>query len=230
MGRRQGPSEERRAVILAAAEAVFSEQGYHGASIRAIARRAGVSSGLLYWFFPNKAKLFAAVLLAQVEAQGGFEPPAEALDVPPEVLLPRIARRQVALLGGGEMARLMRLVLRDSDREPELVAEIAQTIVQRILAPVGAYLGRQIALGRLRPGDPDHMAQIFLGPTISLILRRYVLQEPASQTWDLQEFADTAALLFLRGAVLPPGAAGAEPASAAPLPGRTAIKIPIQEE
>ena len=88
MGRRQGSSEERRAVILAAAEAIFSEQGYHGASIRAIAQRAGVSSGLLYWFFPNKAKLFAAVLLAQVEAQGGLRAADRGAGCPPEVLLP----------------------------------------------------------------------------------------------------------------------------------------------
>jgi hypothetical protein len=96
---------------------------------------------------------------------------------------------------------------------------------------VGAYLERQIALGRMRPGNPDHLAQIFLGPVISLILRRFVLQEPASQTWDMQEFADTTARLFLSGAALPPGAALApDPASVAQRVGRAPIRIPIEEQ
>ncbi|HEX6605470.1 MAG TPA: helix-turn-helix domain-containing protein, partial [Chloroflexia bacterium] len=90
MGRRQGPSEERRAAILQAAEAVFTEAGYTGASIREIARRAEVSSALLYWFFPNKAKLFAAVLLAKVDAQGVLEFPPAIFAIPPQEFLPRL--------------------------------------------------------------------------------------------------------------------------------------------
>src|SRR5215211_6478499 len=115
MGRRQGPSEERRAAILAAAEEVFTEHGYTGASIREIARRADVSSALLYWFFPNKARLFAAVILARVEAVGVLDFPPEILEIAPAELLPRLAHGFIGIISQERQIGLIKLILRESD-------------------------------------------------------------------------------------------------------------------
>ena len=46
--RRQTLSDARRALVLDAARAVFSEAGIEGASIREIARRAGYTPGAIY--------------------------------------------------------------------------------------------------------------------------------------------------------------------------------------
>jgi len=48
--------------ILAAAKSVFTEHGFAGASISDIARRAGVSDGLVYRYFTNKRDLLYHVL------------------------------------------------------------------------------------------------------------------------------------------------------------------------
>jgi AcrR family transcriptional regulator len=60
--RRQAESERRRQRILEAAQACLGELGYAGATVTEIARRAGVSNGLLYQFFRNKEALFERVL------------------------------------------------------------------------------------------------------------------------------------------------------------------------
>src|SRR5688572_942278 len=60
-GRKAG-SEERRRRVLEAARACFGEAGFAGATIGAIAERAGVSNGLLYQFFRSKEHLFEVVL------------------------------------------------------------------------------------------------------------------------------------------------------------------------
>lgn len=60
--RRRRASEERRRRILEAARACFGEAGFAGATIGAIAERAGVSNGLLYLFFRSKEHLFEVVL------------------------------------------------------------------------------------------------------------------------------------------------------------------------
>ncbi len=59
---RRERSGERRARILEAARACFGEAGFAGATIEAIAARAGVSNGLLYQFFQGKEQLFEVVL------------------------------------------------------------------------------------------------------------------------------------------------------------------------
>jgi AcrR family transcriptional regulator len=60
-GRRPGTSQTREA-ILDAARAEFAAAGYAVASIRAVARRAGVDPALVYHYFTGKAGLFVASL------------------------------------------------------------------------------------------------------------------------------------------------------------------------
>jgi TetR/AcrR family transcriptional regulator len=51
-----------RDAILTAAEAVFAEAGFAGASVQQIASRAGVSRGMPGYAFGSKARLYQAVL------------------------------------------------------------------------------------------------------------------------------------------------------------------------
>lgn len=85
-GRRAG-SRERRRRILEAARACFGEAGFAGATVGAIAERAGVSNGLLYQFFRGKEHLFEVVLREIIEdwvramvPRQGTETAAEALE------------------------------------------------------------------------------------------------------------------------------------------------------
>jgi len=59
--RRRNP-EASRAAILAAARAAFAEQGYARATMRDIARRAGVTHGLVTLHFTSKEQLFLAAV------------------------------------------------------------------------------------------------------------------------------------------------------------------------
>ncbi|WP_459706179.1 TetR/AcrR family transcriptional regulator [Actinophytocola sp. KF-1] len=49
--------EQSREKILAAALAVFAEKGYHNATISEITARAGVSRGLITYYFPGKQRM-----------------------------------------------------------------------------------------------------------------------------------------------------------------------------
>lgn len=60
----QARGERRVAELKAAAEKVFSEQGYEAATMTAIAREAGAPIGSLYQFFPNK-EVLALTLMNQ---------------------------------------------------------------------------------------------------------------------------------------------------------------------
>ena len=51
-------AEESKTKILEAARSIFAEHGYAEASMRAIARQAGISVGGLYLYFRNKEELY----------------------------------------------------------------------------------------------------------------------------------------------------------------------------
>ena len=55
------PPDKRHAVVEAALEE-FAGRGYEGASLNTVVRRAGISKGSLFTYFPTKAALFDALV------------------------------------------------------------------------------------------------------------------------------------------------------------------------
>jgi AcrR family transcriptional regulator len=60
--RRSPKGERRREEIIAVAAEVYADAGYHGASLRQIAKRIGMTHAGLLYHFPNREALLAAVL------------------------------------------------------------------------------------------------------------------------------------------------------------------------
>jgi len=69
----------RREDIITAAAAAYGELGYHGSSLREIAKRVGISHAGLLYYFPTKEALLAAVL----ERRDAEDSEREQLTVPP---------------------------------------------------------------------------------------------------------------------------------------------------
>ena len=61
--RRKREKEERRQSILQAAREVFFENGFHQATVEAVAERAEVSKGTVYLYFESKETILAFLLL-----------------------------------------------------------------------------------------------------------------------------------------------------------------------
>lgn len=66
-----GRSAERRGTarrrILDAALAEFQDHGYEGTSLQAVAKRAGLTKGAIYWSFRDKQDLFLALVHEQLD-------------------------------------------------------------------------------------------------------------------------------------------------------------------
>ncbi len=56
------PAEKRRAQLIDAAMKVISQKGYAGATTEAIAKKAGLTKGALYFHFGSKEDIFFAVV------------------------------------------------------------------------------------------------------------------------------------------------------------------------
>lgn len=109
-GRRPGGTDTKAALLDAARE-VFAEQGYDGATVRAIATRAGVDAAMVNHWFGSKEGLFVKAVL-----QLPFDP-AELIsrlaDGPADSLGERIVRTFLTTwdtTGGGHFTALVRSV------------------------------------------------------------------------------------------------------------------------
>lgn len=55
-------SEDTKRLILDTAKKEFSEKGYNDASIRKIAKSAGLTTGAIFRYYPDKNSLFSALV------------------------------------------------------------------------------------------------------------------------------------------------------------------------
>jgi AcrR family transcriptional regulator len=60
--------KESRQKIMDAALEVFAKQGYHSATVDAIAKTAGISKGLMYNYFKSKEDVLQELMLGMMEA------------------------------------------------------------------------------------------------------------------------------------------------------------------
>ena len=89
----EASEENTRDKILGAAGEVFGEQGFEGATIRAITERAGVNVAAVNYHFRDKAELYTRVVVDACSARRAFrEAMAEAAGSPEERLRSLIYR------------------------------------------------------------------------------------------------------------------------------------------
>lgn len=86
----KGEGHERRAEILAAAERLFVEVGYEGATIRRIADEVGLSSTALYMHFRDKSEILAEICRGAFGRLVASTDRIEAGDAPVDITLRRM--------------------------------------------------------------------------------------------------------------------------------------------
>jgi AcrR family transcriptional regulator len=82
VSRRAATKEANRAAILAAARAVFAEEGYDAVGVRDIVRRTGLAPGTFYNYFDGKDAVFR-VLVSEVGAEARRHVRDARLNAPP---------------------------------------------------------------------------------------------------------------------------------------------------
>ncbi len=170
--------EGQRGEIMAAARRLFVESGYDRATLRGIAREAGVSTGAIYTYFRTKAELLAAICREQAAVQEATLRGALA-SLPPD--WDRFAAAfRVALApfleASGEEARRRELVnllfWYEATRDPAVGAEMRSSL-DSSRAAVLAGLREERAAGRLRE-DLDLDEELALWEERDLLLARLV--------------------------------------------------------
>jgi AcrR family transcriptional regulator len=161
-GRRPGGGDTR-AALLDAARAVFAERGYDGATVRAIAERAGVDPAMVNHWFGGKEPLFVAALNLPIDPAAALN---EVLPGDPEHLAERILGRFLQLwdtTGGAQLATLIQSIA-SHDVAASLLREfITRVLVVKVVATVA-------------PDRPELRATLCGTQLFGLAFVRYVLK------------------------------------------------------
>jgi AcrR family transcriptional regulator len=169
--KKRGPRQDgvhARDAILDAARAQFAEQGYDGATMRAIAREAGVDPALVSYYFGSKSGLFVESLRLPVN-------PAEVIDAVlaegRHDLGERVVTRFLQVWDNPASGEPIISVLRSAVSRPELLRDfVERQIVPRLASA-------------LEGPDAKLRASAFASQMLGLAMLRYVLRvEPIATT------------------------------------------------
>ncbi len=197
-----GPPQVRHgrkfAQVLDGARKVFLRDGFERANVDDIAREARVSKATLYSYFPDKRLLFVEVLRS--ECRRSADAAIEMIDMtqPPAVVLRAGARHILAYLLSDFGRRMLRIVIAESDRFPELGQQYYEAGPALARARIGDYLRAAGARGELAIDDVDLAADQFAVLCHADILDRVICGVQRSFTEaEIARVADGAVATFL---------------------------------
>ena len=161
---RRPAGEDTRAAIVAAARTEFAARGYEGATLRGIARAAGVDPRLVHHYFDGKDDVFVAAMYLPVRPQDIV---AGVIAGGPDGMGERLLR---ALMGVWDTPtgreRLVALL------SSVLTSESATAMLRQFL--VREVFGRVIA--SLGGPDADLRAALVASQIVGLLMARYVVR------------------------------------------------------
>jgi AcrR family transcriptional regulator len=191
--------EDRREQIIDAAMRVFAQKGFTKATNKDIAREAGITPGLIYYYFESKEALLNALLETRTPVQLLATLPEQAYALPPEFFLKMMLKRVLEIVEGEHFVGLIRVMLPEMLHNPTF-ASLPLTAVQRMLGFLTDYFEAKVAAGELRPVDGALTAQILFGSMIGFVLRRQILRDPAVLEYSQEQIADVIVDTILNGA------------------------------
>lgn len=180
--------EDRPSEITHAAMEAFAENGYDATRVDDVAKRAGVSKGLLYLYFKTKEELFKAVIKSFVKPRV-------------QALTHTISRNEASasdFLRGPflELAReiptspvrhLVRLMISDGPKHPDLTRYYWDNVAAPGLDALRALFEQGVANGEFRESAMNQFPQLLVTPVLFSALWQIVFEQ--------HEHLDTDALL-----------------------------------
>ncbi|WP_424921244.1 TetR/AcrR family transcriptional regulator [Streptomyces sp. wa1] len=191
---RKQPRQARAALtrqrILDAAARVFAEYGYAAGTTNRIAERARVSIGSLYQYYPNKDAILVELLTRHLDAGMIAAPPDQDEPLPESIEgIMRFLVRNV-IENHREDPQLLRVMMEQGPRAPELLEKIAQSERRHI-----AYAGRLLRNHPdVRVTDVDIAARLVTS-TVETVVHR-VMAGPGQI--DIARFEDELVAMLTR--------------------------------
>ena len=174
----QRRKEDRPAEITQAALAAFAEKGYAATKVDEVAKRAGVSKGLLYLYFKTKEDLFKAVirsflspridaLISNIEET---EMSAEEFLRGPFLAFARSLPKSPAKI-------LVRLMIAEGPKHPDLVEWYWDNVVSRALAALRTLIERGVDNGEFRESAVNEFPQLLVTPVFFSMIFTIVFKQ-----------------------------------------------------
>lgn len=181
--RYQRRKQDRPQEITDAALAAFAEKGYAATRVDDVAKRAGVSKGLLYLYFKTKEELFKAVVRSFVVPRiDALTEIIESSELSSEEFLRGPFLDFVKTLPGSPISVVIRLMIAEGPKHPDLVQFYWDNVVSRGLGAISELLQRGVQTGEFRKSAVTEQPHLFIMPVLFSIIFNLLFDKQSIDT------------------------------------------------
>ena len=180
--------EDRPQEITEAALHAFAENGYAATRVEEVARRAGVSKGLLYLYFKTKEELFKAVIRSFVVPK--IDELTALIDsdgMSSEEFLRGPFLEFAKTLPGSPVGILVRLMIAEGPKHPDLLQFYWDNVISRGLAALHLLIERGVENGEFRKTVINELPHLFVMPVLFSVIFKLLFEKQSLDTHQLIE-------------------------------------------
>ena len=202
--------EERRNQILDAAALLFARKGYKGATIREIAREAGVAEGTIYNYFDSKHDLLISLpqriswpmISSFVRSARSQGPDTVADDEEQMVQLLQASMGSIQQHTDAVKVLLAYIPFMEEEIQSQFLEQT--TLFFTRIFDLEGFLQSRIEAGTFRSLDTAIAARAFVGMVLIFVLSQEILPGRKAVPMSYEKIAREVVQLFLYGAVAQP--------------------------
>jgi AcrR family transcriptional regulator len=177
--KRSEPASTRERILDAALD-VFASKGYHEARLDDIVETAHISKGSIYFYFPNKERLFLALVdqfADLIERRA-----TEAIARQPRVGIDRVRAAVMAVLETfGRYRRPAKILLVQAVGLGAAFEKKRLEVTDRFAALIKRHLDEAVAVGEIQPIDTTVVAHAWMGAIYNLVIRWVMTGDPPAE-------------------------------------------------
>lgn len=168
----RGPKFRRRAEarpdeVLDAALDLFIEKGFSATRVEDIAKRAGLSKGAVYLYFPGKEQILEGIVRRAVvpiaDHALGF---IKEYEGDPRLVITMVMKMLATRLSEPRLIAVPKLIMHEVTGFPELAQMYRREVLDKVLPVIEGLLRKGIDQGYLRPVDPELTIRSIIGPLL----------------------------------------------------------------
>ena len=173
----QRRKEKRPAEITQAALAAFAEHGYAATRVDDVAKRAGVSKGLLYLYFKTKEELFKAVIRSVIVPRiDALKTDIADTELSAEQFLRGPFLDFIKKLPDSPARIVVRLMIAEGPKHPDLTKYYCDQVISGGLAALRQLISRGVRQGEFRQTSLDEFPQLLVAPALMSIIWKTLFQ------------------------------------------------------
>ena len=198
----QRRKDDRPDEILAAALGLFVRKGFVSTTMDDIAKKAGVSKGTVYLYFPSKDSLFKTIVhelmvpkIAEVEVF------IAAYEGSQSELLKLVISKWWTTVNSSGLAGIPKLILTEADKFPALTKLYVKEVIHRIQIILVTIINTGIQSKEFRRTDPVLSARVIMSSLVYFSIWHITLKKYDQKDLTVENLIEQQIEIILNGII-----------------------------